>query len=158
MLIFPFSVAPSLMVEELARWKASLMQKNKLLLESNKQMLESMSQLRNMQASILRNLKFLAQLKSMNLPSSNITDLTLECLNISEQLVLHSGIGMPENLDLTHLDAVTESEKMAIDAIQFSNQSLISSDAAHKAVVDQAFPSTRVNAETQTSINDTNQQ
>lgn len=147
------------MVEELARWKASLVQKNKLLLESNKQMLESMSQLRTMQASILRNLKFLAQLKSMNLPSSNITDLTLECLNISEQLVLHSGIGMPENLDLAHLDAVTESEKMAIDAIQFSNQSLVlSSDAAHKAVVDQAFPSTRVNAETQTSINDTNQQ
>lgn len=148
------------MVEELARWKASLVQKNKLLLESNKQMLESMSQLRTMQASILRNLKFLAQLKSMNLPSSNITDLTLECLNISEQLVLHSGtgMGMPENLDLTHLDAVTESEKMAIDAIQFSNQSLISSDAAHKAVVDQAFPSTRVDVETQTSINDINQQ
>lgn len=147
------------MVEELARWKASLMQKNKLLLESNKQMLESMSQLRTMQASILRNLKFLAQLKSMNLPSSNITDLTLECLNISEQLVLHSGIGMPENLDLTHLDTVTESEKMAIDAIQFSNQSLVfSSDAAHKAVVDQAFPSTRVDVETQTSINDINPQ
>lgn len=146
------------MVEELARWKASLVQKNKLLLDSNKQMLETMSQLRSMETSMLRNLKFLAQLKTMNLPSSNLTDLTLECLNISEQLVLHSGIGMPENLDLTHLDSITESEKMAIDAIQYSNQSLISSDAAHKAVVDQAFPPTHSDAETQTSINDVNQQ
>lgn len=147
------------MVEELARWKASLMQKNKLLLDSNKQMLETMSQLRSIQASILRNLKFLAQLKSLNLPSSNVMDLTLECLNISEQLVLHSGIGigMPENLNLTHLDTTTESEKLAIDAIQASNQNLVSSDAAHKAVVEQAFPPTKATVETQTSINDFNQ-
>lgn len=143
------------MVEELARWKASLMQKNKLLLDSNKQMLETMSQLRAMQANILRNLKFSAQLKTINLPSSNVTDLTLECLNISEQLVLHhSGIGMPDNLDLSHLDITTESEKLAIDAIQNSNQNLVSSDAAHKAVVHQAFPPIRVSVETQTSIND----
>lgn len=148
------------MVEELARWKASLMQKNKLLLESNKQMLETVSQLRTMQANILRNLKFLAQLKTINLPSSNVTDLTLECLNISEQLVLHSdiGIGMPENLDLSHhLDTTTESEKLAIDAIQHSNQTLISSDAAHRAVVDQAFPPNKATVETQTSINDIQQ-
>lgn len=144
------------MVEELARWKANLMEKNKLLLQSNKQMLETMSQLRSMQANVLHNLKFLAQLKEINLPSSNLTDLTMECLNISDQLVLHSGIGMPENMDLTHLDAITESEKMAIDAIQHSNQTLMSSDAAHKAVVDQAFPPTRADAETQTSINDIN--
>lgn len=143
------------MVEELARWKASLMQKNKLLLDSNKQMLETMSQLRAMQANILRNLKFAAQLKTINLPSSNVTDLTLECLNISEQLVLHSGIGMPDqHLDLSHLDTTTESEKLAIDAIQHSNQNLVSSDAAHKAVVHQAFPPIRMSVETQTSIND----
>lgn len=144
------------MVEELARWKASLMQKNKLLLDSNKQMLETMSQLRNMQANVLKNLKFLAQLKTINLPSSNMTDLTMECLNISEQLVLHSGIGMPDNLDFSHLDAITESEKLAIDAIQFSNQMLISSDAAHKAVVHQAFPPHQATVETQTSTDDTN--
>lgn len=145
------------MVEELARWKASLMQKNKLLLASNKQMLETMSQLRMMQTSILRNLKFVSQLKSINLPSSNVTDLTLECLNISEQLVLHSGIGMPDNLDLTHLETTTESEKLAINAIQASNQTLMSCDAAHKAVVEQAFPPIRATVETQTSINDINQ-
>lgn len=144
------------MVEELARWKASLMHKNKLLLESNKQMLETMSQLRTMQANVLRNLKFLSQLKSVNLPSSNMVDLTLECLNMSEQLVLHSGIGMPENLDLSHLTNITESEKLAIDAIEHSNQSLVCSDAAQKAVVDQAFPPTKHSVETQTSINDIN--
>lgn len=142
------------MVEELARWKASLKQNNKLLLESNKQMLETMSQLRPMQATVLRNLKFVSQLKAINLPSSNIMDLTLECLNISEQLVLHSGIGMPENLNLNHLDTTTESEKLAIDAIQHSNQTLVSSDAALKAVVDQAFPPNKATVETQTSIND----
>lgn len=142
----------SLMVEELARWKASLSQKNKLLLDSNKSMLETMSQLRTMQTNILRNLKFLAQLKSLNLPSSNVLDLTNECLNISEQLVLHSGIGMPGNLELDALDASTQSEKMAIDAIEQSGKTLISSDAALKAVVGQAFPQTqKISIGTQTT-------
>lgn len=142
------------MVEELARWKASLMQKNKLLLESNKHMLETMSQLRSMQINLLRNLKFLSQLKTLNLPSSNVLDLTNECLNISEQLVLHSGIGMPANLELGVLDAATQSEKLAIEAIQQSNKTLVSSDAALKAVVDQAFPQTKCSVQTQTE-NDT---
>lgn len=139
------------MVEELARWKASLMQKNKLLLESNKHMLETMSQLRSMQANLLNNLKFLAQLKTLNLPSSNILDLTNESLNISERLVLHSGIGIPANLELGDLDAATPSEKLAIEAIEYSNKTLVSSDAALKAVVDQAFPHTKVDVETQTT-------
>lgn len=128
------------MVDELARWKASLSQKNKLLLDSNKSMLETMSQLRTMQASILKNLKFLAKLQNLNLPSSNVLDLTNECLNISEQLVFHSGIGMPDNLEFGDLDAFTQSEKMTIEAIEQSGKILISSDAALKAVVDQAFP------------------
>lgn len=138
------------MVEELAKWKASLMQKNKLLLDSNKHLLETMSQCRSMQTDILRNLKFLAQLKTLNLPSSNVLDLTNECLNISEQLVLHSGIGMPSNLELGDLEAVTPAEKLAIEAIEQSNKTLISSDAALKAVVDQAFPHTKISVETQT--------
>lgn len=105
------------MVEELARWKASLTQKNKLLLEANKQMLETTSQLRDMQIEILKNLKFLAQTKKLNLPSSNILDITSECLNISQHLILHSGIGMPEPLDLNGLDPTTESEKLAIEVL-----------------------------------------
>lgn len=105
------------MVEELARWKASLMQKNHLLLESNKQMLETISQLRAMQVESLKNLKFLAQLKSLNLRSSNVLDVTAECLNISQQLILHSGIGMPSNVDLTGLDSTTNAEKLAVQVI-----------------------------------------
>lgn len=105
------------MVEELARWKASLIQKNQLLLESNKQMLETISQVRNMQMESLKNLKFLGQLKSLNLPSSNVLDVTAECLNISQQLILHSGIGMPSSLDLVGLDSTTNAEKLAVQVI-----------------------------------------
>lgn len=147
-------LASSLMVEELARWKASLLQKNKLLLESNKQMLQTMSQVRDMQMNTLKNLKFLAQIKSLNLPSSNVLDITSECLNISDNLVLHSGIGMPSNLELSGLETSTESEKLAINALQHSNQSLMSGDAAFKAVLDQAFPVVRIDSETQTETAD----
>lgn len=136
------------MVEELARWKASLSQKNKLLLESNKQMLETMSQVRDMQIDVLKNLKFLAQIKTINLPSSNLMDVTAECLNISENLVLHSGIGMPANLELNGLDMTTPAEKLAVEALQHSNKTLMSTDEAFKAIVDQAFPTVKVSAET----------
>lgn len=140
----------SLMVEELARWKASLLQKNKLLVESNKQMLETMSQIRDMQINVLKNLRFLGQLKSLNLSSSNALDLTSECLNLSECLALNSGIGMPSNLDLNGLETMTDPEKLAIEALQTSNQPLMASDQAFKAVLDQAFPITNAHAETQT--------
>lgn len=105
------------MVEELARWKASLSQKNKLLLESNKQMLQTVSQLREMQVNTLKNLKFLAQVKTLNLPSANALDITAECQNISENLVLHSGIGMPENVNLHGLETMTDAEKLSIEVI-----------------------------------------
>lgn len=102
------------MVEELARWKASLMQRNQLLLKSNKSMLETMATIRDMEIETLKNLKFMAQMKTLNLPSSNVLDITAECLNISQQLILHSGIGMPANLDLHGLDTTTEAEKLSI--------------------------------------------
>lgn len=103
------------MVEELARWKASLSNKNKLLLESNRQMLQTVSQLRDMEADTLKNLKFLAQVKTINLPSSNALDIASECLNISENLVLHSGIGMPESIDFSGLETMTAAEKLSIE-------------------------------------------
>lgn len=105
----------SLMVEELARWKATLLQKNKRLLESNKQMLETMSSIRDMGIEELANLKFLRQQKTLNLPSSNALDVSAECLNISQQLILHSGIGMPASLDISGLDTTTEAEKLAVE-------------------------------------------
>lgn len=107
------------MVEELARWKTSLLQKNHLLLKSNKEMLETLSKLREMEIEMLRNLKFLSQLKELNLPSSNVLDLTAECLNIVQQLILHSGIGIPSELNLSHLDSSTDAEKLAVEVSQF---------------------------------------
>lgn len=103
------------MVEELARWKASLLHRNKLLTESNKEMLETISQIREMELKTLKNLKFLTQSKAINLKSANVLDITSECLNISEHLILHSGIGMPANLNLNGLDTTTLAEKLAIE-------------------------------------------
>ncbi|XP_059612145.1 uncharacterized protein LOC132258718 [Phlebotomus argentipes] len=135
-------LASSLMVEELARWKASLTQKNHLLVTSNKQLLEMTArQVRDMAKDILRNLKFLAQMRELKLPSSNAVDLLAECLNISQQLVLHSGVGMPEDLNLDNLEPMTEAESAAIKALQNSNQPLMSTDEAFRAIVGQAFPS-----------------
>lgn len=134
-------LASSLMVEELARWKASLTQKNNLLLEANKNLLENCSKLRDMEIEILKNLKFISKVKTLNLPSSNILDLAAENLNISQQFVLYSGIGMPENLNLNGLDSTTDAEKLAVQALQNSNQPLMSTDEAFKAIVGQAFSS-----------------
>lgn len=107
-----------------------------------------------MQINLLKNLKFLSQTKTLELASSNALDLTSECLNISENLVLHSGIGMPSNLTLDGLESATDSEKLAIEALQNSNQPLMSTDQAFKAVLDQAFPATNTNVETQTDTSD----
>lgn len=103
------------MVEELARWKASLNGKNKRLLESNKQMLQTSATVRDLLIETWTNLKFLCGQRDANLRSSNVLDLTAECLNISQQLVLHSGIGMPAPIDLTGLDKATAAEKMAVE-------------------------------------------
>lgn len=103
------------MVEELARWKGSLMQKNKILSDSNKQMLETMSTLREMGVETLGYVKFLAQIKSLNLPSSNALDVFAECLAITQQMILHSGIGMPTAVDMTGLDTMTPAEKSAVE-------------------------------------------
>ena len=137
-------LASSLMVEELARWKTSLLQKNALLLTSNKEMLELTAKLRELQIDILKNLKFLSnQKQDLTLPSSNVLDLTAESINISQRLVLgHSALGMPEPLDLTGLDPTCEGEKLAVQALQHSNEPLMSTDEAFRAIVGQAFPST----------------
>lgn len=147
-------LASSVMVEELARWKADLSHKNTLLTKSNKQMLQLVSQTRNMIIDILRNLKFLARIRTLNIPTSNISDLSAECLNILQQLVLHSGIGMPENLDLDSLDSLTEAEKLAAQALENSSQHLISTDEAFKAIVEQAFHPNRSMYKIETSSND----
>ncbi|XP_049276773.1 uncharacterized protein LOC125760565 isoform X1 [Anopheles funestus] len=137
-------LASSLMVEELARWKASLLQRNGLLLTSNKEQLEVISKAREMIIDVLKHLRFLANAKDpLQLQSANVLDLASECVNISQQLALqHSALGMPNNLDgLKALESMTDAEKLAVQALQNSHQSLIPTDEAFRAIVGQAFPS-----------------
>lgn len=135
-------LASSLMVEELAKWKASLTQKNSMLMASNKHLLELSSKIRDMQNETLQNLKFLAELQ-LNMKSANVLDLTAESLNITKWLVLNSGkVGMPEPLELNNLETLTEEEMQATHALQKSHdhQSFeANSDEAFKAVCNQAF-------------------
>ncbi|XP_058118988.1 golgin-45 [Anopheles ziemanni] len=137
-------LASSLMVEELARWKTSLLQRNGLLLTSNKEQLEVISKTREMTVDVLKQLRFLANLKDpLQLQSATVLDLAAECVNISQLLALqHSALGMPDNLiGLTELESMTEAEKLAVQALQHSNQSLVPTDDAFRAIVGQAFPS-----------------
>lgn len=114
-------LASSLMVEELARWKASLIAKNSRLIEANKQMLQTMCSVRDLQIESWTNLKFLCGQRDANLRSSNVLDLTAECVNISQQLVLNSGFGMPAPINLGGLNKTTDAEKLAVNVIMTCN-------------------------------------
>uniref|UniRef100_A0A1I8MP55 Uncharacterized protein n=1 Tax=Musca domestica TaxID=7370 RepID=A0A1I8MP55_MUSDO len=133
-------LASSVMVEELARWKADLTQKNQMLTESTKKLLHTTHQLRQMHLDMLKNLKFLAKIRYLNLPATDVVNLAVENLNILQQMVLHSGVGMPEG-DLTISSASTsplcESEKYAVQALQFISQPLMATDEAIKALFGQ---------------------
>lgn len=137
-------LASSLMLEELARWKTTLLEKNKHLVASNKAMLHTMHQLREMQAEQLKNLSFLlrdsAQVK---LPSANAIDLAMEAVNITQQLSLlnNDSMGVPRDLQLEGLDNLTTAEKSAQEAIQITEMNLIRTDDPFRAIVTHAFPS-----------------
>jgi RNA polymerase-interacting CarD/CdnL/TRCF family regulator len=134
-------LASSLMVEELAKWKASLSEKNQHLVASNRKLLETFGSVRDMEIELYQNLKFLAGFQETNLKSSNVIDLTGECLNISQQLVLNSGkIGMPDTVMASNatLDPLTDAQKQALNAVQDTNEFLASPDEASKAVCNQA--------------------
>lgn len=130
-------LASSLMVEELAKWKAVLTERNQQLSVSNKKLLETFSVLRDMEIELYQNLKFISGFHETHLQTSNVIDLTAECLNLSQQLVLNSGkIGMPEQL-VPNLDPFTDAQKQAIQ-IQETSDFLSSTDEAFKAICNQA--------------------
>ncbi|XP_023296060.2 uncharacterized protein LOC111678861 [Lucilia cuprina] len=134
-------LASSVMVEELARWKADLTQKNQMLNESTKRLLHTTHQLRQMQLDMLKNLKFLAKIRYLNLPATDVVTLAAENLNILQQMVLHSGVGMPDG-DISISSASTsplcDSEKYAVQALEFISQPLMATDDAIKALFGQA--------------------
>ncbi|XP_055905571.1 golgin-45 [Eupeodes corollae] len=131
-------LASSVMVEELARWKADLTQKNELLTESTKRLLNLSSETRKTQIDILKNLKFMAKIKYLNLPATDVVSLGSECLNILQQMALHSGVGIPDNLYLNNNNQqLTEDEQFAIQALEFISQPLIATDDAIKALFGQ---------------------
>lgn len=131
-------LASSLMVEELAKVKTSLSQRNALLVTSNKQLLSTLEGIRFSLIETFQNLKFLSGVQETNLKSLNVNDLTSECLNISQQVVLNSGkIGLPNTSTFDHLETLTEAEKNALKALTESMNSHAIDDA-FKAVCTQA--------------------
>lgn len=131
-------LASSLMVEELAKWKAVLTEKNQHLGAANKKLLETFALLRDMEIELYQNLKFLAGYCETNLQTSNVIDLTAECLNISQQLVLNSGkIGMPDAL-VPNLDPFTEAQKEAMSVNQDTSEFLKPTEDAFTAICNQA--------------------
>lgn len=132
-------LASSLMVEELARVKTALSQKNALLVQSNKQLLSTFERLRFDMIETFQNLRFLSGVQETNLKSLNVADLTAETLNISQQLVLNSGkIGIPSAPNFDGLETLTEAEKNAMRALTDSGNVNPNTEEAFKAVCSQA--------------------
>lgn len=68
-----------------------------------------------------------------------VTDLTAECLNISQQVVLNSGnIGLPSSSNFDGFETHTEAEKCALRALTESKDLINKSDDAFRAVCIQA--------------------
>lgn len=136
-------LASSLMVEELARWKASLSARNRLLTDASRQLLQTVATVRDMGVETLANLQFVVQQQQRlpKMPSSNVQDVAAECLNITQGLVLHAGVGgMPQPIQLNGLDSTTAAEKMALQALATTDEQLIQTEDAFRAIIGQAFP------------------
>ncbi|EDW13963.1 golgin-45 [Drosophila mojavensis] len=133
-------LASSVMVEELARWKADLTQKNQMLNESTKQLMHTTHQIREIQLDILKHLKFLAKIRYLNLPATDVISLSAENLNILQRMVLHSGLGIPETtlkLSSATSSPLCEAEKYAVQALEFVSQPLMATDEAIRALFGQ---------------------
>lgn len=132
-------LASSLMVEELAKVKTSLAQRTSMLITSNKQMLSTFERIRFDLIETFQNLKFLSEVHETNLKSLNVLDLTSECLNISQQIVLNSGkIGLPSTSNFDQLETLTDAEKNALRAVAESNELNSQTEEAFRAVCNQA--------------------
>jgi hypothetical protein len=87
---------------------------------------------------IYQNLTFLSGINT-NLKSLSVTNLTSECLNITQQMTLNSEkIGLPHTSNFDHLDTLTESEKLAIGALKESTEMNTDTEEAFQAVCSNA--------------------
>ena len=120
-------LASSLMVEELAKWKAALCQRTTDLQEAIKRLLEDRNLIRDVSLKTYRTLSILrenfdpvgaASNKRHELPSTNIIDLTQGCCQLAEilRVQLLSGvenINLQREINTTGLDMKTVAEKTA---------------------------------------------
>ncbi|KAK7789208.1 hypothetical protein R5R35_009626 [Gryllus longicercus] len=141
-------LASSLMVEELAKWKAALGQRTTELQESMKRLLEERTLMRDSLLNAYRDLCVLrhhfdhTKLAHCDLPSSNVLDLSAGCQRLGNVLKLqllgsglaiHTTAGEP---DLTGLDMRTLAEKNAENLLLSPNTLLLTGpDAACSAVM-----------------------
>ncbi|XP_076645720.1 golgin-45 [Halictus rubicundus] len=119
--------ASSLMVEELAKWKAALCQRTTDLQEATKRLLEDRNHVRDISLKTYRTLSILrenfdpvgaASSKRHELPSTNIIDLAQGCCQLAEilKVQLLSGvenIHLQREINTTGLDMKTLAEKTA---------------------------------------------
>ncbi|XP_033215360.1 golgin-45 [Belonocnema kinseyi] len=143
-------LASSLMVEELARWKAALCQRTTDLQESIKRLLEERDKIRDTSLRTYRTLSILREnfapigassSKRHELASMNIIDLAEGCCQISELLKVQLLSGMDQislrkEIDVTGLEMKTIAEKNA-EQLLMSPNLLMSGrqDAACSAVM-----------------------
>ncbi|OAD53661.1 Golgin-45, partial [Eufriesea mexicana] len=120
-------LASSLMVEELAKWKAALCQRTTDLQESIKRLLEDRNLVRDISLKTYRTLSILREnfdpvgtvsRKRHELPSTNIIDLAQGCYQLAEilKVQLLSGvenINLQKEINITGLDMKTFAEKTA---------------------------------------------
>ncbi|KAK2587746.1 hypothetical protein KPH14_003854 [Odynerus spinipes] len=143
-------LASSLMVEELARWKAALCQRTTDLQESIKRLLEERKSIRDASLKTYRMLSILLQnfdpvraasYKRHALPSTNVIDLAQGCCQLAEILKVQLLSGMQntisnKEIDITGLEMQTLAEKNA-EQLLMSPNLLMSGrqDAACSAVM-----------------------
>ncbi|KAK9307677.1 hypothetical protein QLX08_002083 [Tetragonisca angustula] len=120
-------LASSLMVEELAKWKAALCQRTTDLQEAIKRLLEDRNLIRDISLKTYRTLSILREnfdpvgtvsCKRHELPSTNIIDLAQGCCQLAEilKVQLLSGLenlNLQKEINVTGLDMKTLAEKTA---------------------------------------------
>ncbi|XP_043255887.1 golgin-45 [Colletes gigas] len=143
-------LASSLMVEELAKWKAALCQRTTDLQEAIKRLLEDRNHVRDISLKTYRTLSILrenfdpvgaASYRRHELPSTSIIDLAQGCCQLAEilKVQLLSGvenINLQREINTTGLDMKTVAEKTA-EKVLMSSKLLMSGrqDVACSAVM-----------------------